>query len=361
MDFLLGADYSRRLSIVDDAEPSDITNTTTTEPKTMQDMSAVELSEEALDWVKWFWHWLPTLIRPLAVLIIGMLLIRCLTSCLEKWLSRVKVPKISNSKSIEFDDSDAEDSEGSRADSSGSYFSKGQGIDPTILKFFLNFVSVGLKLVLLMAVASLMGIQLMGLAGVFAAAGLGVGLALQNPLADMARGVMLIMFKPFKVGEYITLSNEEQCSGYVTEVGLFNTVIRTTDNAIHIVPNRDVGTLANISNLGTKRIDVPFMISNDEDYLKVKALVLQAAAQEMLCLRQPAPSVLLTSFGAEGVEVTLRAWIKSPSFEDYPPAILERIKLMFDAQRIKIPRNVEVDPPPGDGSPAIGHRTPRYI
>mmetsp|Transcript_46309 Transcript_46309/g.123795 ORF Transcript_46309/g.123795 Transcript_46309/m.123795 type:complete len:214 (+) Transcript_46309:3-644(+) len=213
-----------------------------------------------------------------------------------------------------------------------------------------------------MAVASLMGIQLFGLVGVFATMGIGVGLALQGVLEDIARGIMLIMFKPFKVGEYIELSDEASCSGWVTEVGLLHTIMRTTDNSIHIVPNRKISTLANMSSLGTKRIDVLFMISNDEDYLKVKALLLQAAAQELLCLKQPPPTVLLTGMGEDGVEVTLRAWIKSPSFEDYPPSIRERVKLTFDAQRIKIPRNCEVDPAAGDASPQRGgHRTPRYI
>jgi len=296
MDFLLGAG---------DAEPSG-TNTTTTEPKTMADMSAGELSEEAWEWFRWLWHWLPTLVRPLAVLIVGLLLIKCFTSCLDKWLSRVKLPKvIGNSKSGEIDDSD-EDSD----DSQQSYFPKGRGIDPTILKFFVSFVSVGLKVVLFMAVASLMGIQLFGLVGVFATMGIGVGLALQGVLEDIARGIMLIMFKPFKVGEYIELSDEASCSGWVTEVGLLHTIMRTTDNSIHIVPNRKISTLANMSSLGTKRIDVLFMISNDEDYLKVKALLLQAAAQELLCLKQPPPTVLLTGMGEDGVEVTLRAWIK---------------------------------------------------
>lgn len=209
-------------------------------------------------------------------------------------------------------------------------------MDEMLIKFLGNIVYTILLLVVVMAALDHLGIRTTSLLAVFGAAGLAIGLALKDSLANFSSGVMIILFRPFKVGDFIEAGG---ATGVVEEVRMFATIMRSGDNREIIVPNGQIygGTIVNYSAKATRRIDLVFGIGYDDDIAKAKQIMEDIMKQDERILEDPAPAVALGELADSSVNFNVRPWVKS---EDYWPVradLLEKIKLAFDANGISIP------------------------
>ncbi len=209
-------------------------------------------------------------------------------------------------------------------------------VDPTLVGFACSVANIGLKALLLISVASMIGIQTTSFIAVLGAAGLAIGLSLQGSLGNLAGGVMLLSFRPFRVGDFI---EAQGVSGTVSEIQIFNTVIRTADNKTIIVPNGAMsnGIITNYSLQETRRVDMSFGIGYDDDIRKARGVLNDLIVREPRILDDPAPLVAVGSLGDSSVNFTLRAWVKSADYWGVFFDMQERVKLAFDEAGISIP------------------------
>jgi len=210
------------------------------------------------------------------------------------------------------------------------------GMDGMLIDFFGNIVYTVLLLAVVMAALDHVGIQTTSLLAVFGAAGLAIGLALKDSLGNFSSGVMLILFRPFKVGDFIEAGG---VSGVVEQVRMFATVMRTGDNREIIVPNSQIygGTITNYSARETRRIDLVFGIGYNDDIAKTKQIIEDIMRQDERILADPAPSIALGELGDNSVNFNVRPWVKSADYWPVRADLLEKVKLAFDANGISIP------------------------
>lgn len=209
-------------------------------------------------------------------------------------------------------------------------------VEATLAGFLRNLANIGLKALLLLSVASMIGIETTSFIAVLAAAGLAIGLALQGSLANFAGGVLILLFRPFKVGEVI---DAQGFLGSVKEIQIFHTIIKTFDNRTIIVPNGALSNdnITNLSREETRRAEWTFGVSYDDDIRKVKDIILEQIKTDERVLAEPAPTVVLAEFGDNSVNFMARAWVKA---DDLWPVVWEtneRVKEAFDAAGISIP------------------------
>ena len=209
-------------------------------------------------------------------------------------------------------------------------------MDDMLIQFLGNIVYTVLLLVVVMAALDHIGIQTTSLLAVFGAAGLAIGLALKDSLGNFSSGVMLILFRPFKVGDFIEAGGE---SGVVEEVRMFATILRTGDNREVIIPNSQIygGTIVNYSANETRRIDLVFGIGYDDDIAKAKQTLESIMQQDERILSYPAPAVAVGELADSSVNFNVRPWVKSTDYWPVRADMLEKVKLAFDANGISIP------------------------
>jgi small conductance mechanosensitive channel len=209
-------------------------------------------------------------------------------------------------------------------------------VDITLQNFLINIISVSLKLLLIIAVISKLGIDTTAIAAALAAAGLGVGLALQGALSNLAGGVLIIVFKPFKIGDLVDAHNE---IGVVKDINIFTTQIVTPDNKRVIIPN---GTLAN-SNIinysaeGKLRVDLTIGVGYDEDIKQTKGVLLDVLKQHSKVLSDPNPTVDVEELAESSVNFAVRPWCKVEDYWTVYFGITENCKLALDKAGIEIP------------------------
>jgi small conductance mechanosensitive channel len=210
------------------------------------------------------------------------------------------------------------------------------GTEPTLARFLRSLVSIGLKALLFISVASMIGVETTSFIAILGAAGLAVGLALQGTLANFAGGVLVLMFRPFKVGDYI---EAQGVAGTVHSIQIFNTVINTPDNKRIIVPNGAIsnGIITNYSTEPTRRVDLVFGIGYGDDIAKAKQVITDVLAAEDRLLAEPAPLIVVGNLGANSVDLTVRVWVNSADYWGVNFALTEQVKLAFDAAGISIP------------------------
>ena len=186
-------------------------------------------------------------------------------------------------------------------------------LDNAAATFVISIITVVLYVVLVIVVASSLGISTAGIIAAFSAIALAIALALQDSLASLANGVIIIFTKPFKKGDQIVINSIE---GYVQDIRLFNTKILTTNNEEVIIPNSDVlsETLINESNMPLRRVELSFYISYAADADNVRALITDRLAASENIINTPAPSVGLDSFGESTVKCTAYAWAPTESY-----------------------------------------------
>ncbi len=209
-------------------------------------------------------------------------------------------------------------------------------MDDILVSFLGNIIyGIGLAFVIIAALSNL-GIETTSLAAVIAAAGLAIGLALQGSLSNFAAGVMIIAFRPFKKGDFVEVAGT---AGTVTEVSIFNTILRTPDNKTIIVPNGNITSdnIINYSANDTRRVDMKFGIGYDDDLLKAKTLLGEILAADERILKDPEPVVAVAELGDSSVNFVVRPWVKSADYWAVNFDLHEKVKLAFDAAGISIP------------------------
>lgn len=210
------------------------------------------------------------------------------------------------------------------------------GIEPTVISFTANLSYYGMIVVVLLVVLAQLGIQTTSLVAVLGATGLAIGLALQGSLANFAAGILIVIFRPFRVGDWIHIGD---ISGFVEEIQLFTTAIRTLDNKTAIVPNSSL-TADNIVNYSTKgilRIDLVIGVAYEEDVDRVKQVLMDVLQANERVLSEPAPMVGLLELADSSVNFAVRPWVKTEDYWNVYFTTMENIKKRLDAEGITIP------------------------
>ena len=212
-------------------------------------------------------------------------------------------------------------------------------MDKSLQDFLGSLIGIMLKVLIIMSVMQMIGVAVTSFIAILGAAGLAIGMALQGTLQNFAGGVIILLLKPFKVGDFI---EQGSISGTVTSIQIFNTVLSTPDNKVVIVPNSQLATnsLINYTKSEVRRVDVSVGIRYDESINKVRKLLLDLASAYPEVLKEPAvPVVHVTSMGESSVNLQLRLWAKT---EDYWPlyfSLNQAVLDEFSKQDIKTPFN----------------------
>jgi small conductance mechanosensitive channel len=209
-------------------------------------------------------------------------------------------------------------------------------VDATLVRFTRSIVYILLLAVVIMAAISNLGIETTSFVALLGAMGLAVGLALQGSFANVGAAVLIILFRPFKVGDLIQAAGT---LGTVEEVSMFSTRLGTLDGKTIIIPNTAVigGTITNFSLKATKRVDLTFGIGYDDDLRAAKRLLETIAADDPLVLADPAPLVAVAELGDNSVNFTYRVWVNTVDYWTVYFGTIENVKLAFDDNGISIP------------------------
>ncbi len=209
-------------------------------------------------------------------------------------------------------------------------------VDPMLVSFLGNIVKMALLAVVVLAALEQLGVNTTSAMAILGAAGLAVGLALKDSLSSFAAGVMLIIFRPFKLGDFVEVGG---ISGVVEDIRIFHTVLKTGDNREITMPNAQIysGTIINYSARDTRRIDLVIGIGYADDMKKAQALIKQVLDEEPTLLKDPEPAIMLLELGESSVDFAVRPWVKSGDYWTTRAALLENIKTAFDREGINIP------------------------
>ncbi|WP_424987406.1 mechanosensitive ion channel family protein [Microbulbifer sp. S227A] len=209
-------------------------------------------------------------------------------------------------------------------------------IDKTLGNFAASMVRWIVLLMVLVAVLGIFGIQATSLVAMLGAATLAIGLALQGTLSDLAAGFMLILFRPYKLGQYVDVAGT---SGTVVDLNLFFTELATPDNVQIIIPNGQAwgAIIRNFSHHDTRRVDMVFGIDYGDDAGKAMQIILDQVTADSRVLKDPEPWVRVTNLGDSSVDLTTRIWCNSADYWDLKFQMTRNVKEAFDAQGISIP------------------------
>ena len=209
-------------------------------------------------------------------------------------------------------------------------------IDTTLVEFAESLIYFILLLMVVLASLNALGINTTSFIAVFGAASLAIGLALQGSLANVGAAVLIIIFRPFKVGDFVEAGG---AVGTVEDVNLFSTIIAPVDNRTIIVPNASIigGNITNFSQKTQRRVDLTFGIGYDDDLKLAKETLLEIINADSRVLKDPAPFVAVGELGDNSVNFTFRAWVETADYWDVHFAMIEKVKLTFDEKGISFP------------------------
>ncbi len=241
----------------------------------------------------------PKVLMGLATLVIGMLVVRLIVKLISKTMVKSKV-------------------------------------DESLQGFLTNIISLLLRVLVLVSVASMLGIKMTSFIAILSAMAFAVGLALQGSLANFAGGVLIILFKPFKVGDYVEAQGHQ---GVISTVQIFHTVMKTVDNKTIIIPNGPLsnGNITNYTSENLRRVDFSFGIGYNDDLKKAKEIIMRIVGSEDKILKSPAPFARLGELGDSSVNITVRVWAKTSDYWDVYFDMMEAVKASFDSNKISIP------------------------
>lgn len=249
--------------------------------------------------IAWVWTALPNLITAILILIIGLWVVRFINRMVR------------------------------------GFFAK-KDYDLTLETFLQSFISIALKIVLFVLVITQLGVQSSSLIAIIGAAGLAIGLALQGSLSNFAGGVLILLFKPFKVGDFISAQGVD---GTVKEITIFYTKLTTFGNQIAIVPNGQLSNdnVINYNAMPTRRDKINVGIGYTSNIKIAKEILLQICADNENILKEPAPEVYVDGLGDSSVDLTLRFWAENSVFWGAHFHVIEETKKRFDEAEIEIP------------------------
>lgn len=241
----------------------------------------------------------PGVIAAIATLVIGWIIARILTSVVRRLMTRANV-------------------------------------DPTLVGFTGNLTYLALMTMIVIAALGKLGVQTASFVVVVGAAGLAIGFALQGSLANFAAGVLLMIFRPFKAGDYVEAGG---VGGSVEKIQVFATTLKTPDNKVVVVPNSAVtgGTITNYSAKDTRRVDLTFGIGYGDDVKKAKSILTDILAKDERVLKDPPPTIAVAELADSSVNIAVRPWVSTADYWNVYFDITEAVKLEFDAQGITIP------------------------
>lgn len=198
--------------------------------------------------------------------------------------------------------------------------------NPSVQSFLSSLLDVVMLIILIVMIISIFGIDTSSFIALFASAGVAVGMALSGTLQNFAGGVIILLFRPYKVGDYIEAQGQ---SGTVKEIQIFNTVLQTPDNKIILVPNGPISTgiVNNYSREQLRRVDFTFSISYGDDYNKAKAVLEKLIAADSRILKDPAPFIALGCLNSSSIDVTVRVWVNQA---DYWSVFFEMNKTVYE-------------------------------
>ncbi len=276
--------------------------------KTSQDIQSVvtekvglvhEYSEKFLDWLKVF---VPNLIFAILVLFLGLWLI--------KKISRLAVKQMER-----------------------------RDIEVSLRTFFKSLIGIGLKIILFILVAGMLGVQTASFVAILGAAGLAIGLALQGSLSNFAGGVLILIFKPYKVGDFIETLNQK---GKVKEIQIFNTILETPEYKTIILPNGPVSNsfIVNHTKNGILRVDIDLKIDKEHPIDMVKELLNRHALKDSRIVSNPVARLFFSDYCNGGYIISIRLFTKTDDHQDLRSDMLEVIKTTFDNHQINGPKEV---------------------
>lgn len=249
--------------------------------------------------VDWFWDFIPNLILAVFILVIGWWIVRFINRMVRRFFEK-------------------------------------KDYDETLESFLQSFISIALKVLLFVVVVTQLGVKSSSLVAMVGAAGLAIGLALQGSLANFAGGVLILVFKPFKVGDWISAQGVD---GAVKEISIFSTKLNTFGNQLAIIPNGQLsnGNIINYNAEPIRRDNYIVGISYGSNIKHAKDILLQICMDNGAVLRDPEPQVFVGELGDSSVNLTLRWWAMNEDFWEAKFYITEQSKLRFDAAGIEIP------------------------
>mgnify|MGYP001822898695 CR=1 FL=1 len=211
-----------------------------------------------------------------------------------------------------------------------------RGFDEGLKKFLLNLLGWVLKVLLVLAILANLGIETTSFAAILAATGLAIGMALAGSLGNFAGGVMLMIFKPFKIGDLIEAQGE---IGVVKEIEIFTTKLIGLSNKLIIIPNGSLsnGTILNYSEQGTRQVRITIGVSYDADIKQTKDVLMKVLTDQKLVLADPAPSVDVEALGDSSVDFAVRPWANTDDYWRVYFDTLEQAKIALDGAGIEIP------------------------
>lgn len=209
-------------------------------------------------------------------------------------------------------------------------------LDVMLVDFMAAVANAVLVLFVIIAALDKLGVDTTSFVALIGAAGLAIGLSLRSSLQNFASGVMLIMFRPFKVGDFVDAGG---VSGVVEKISIFHTIMRTGDNREVIVPNGSIydGTITNFSARDTRRIDLVFGIGYDSDLRKAKQLLIEILEADERILKDPAPLVAVSELADSSVNFNVRPWVNTSDYWAVLYDVTEKVKITFDENNISIP------------------------
>lgn len=188
-----------------------------------------------------------------------------------------------------------------------------RGVEISLQRFFYNMIKVVLYICLVLTIIGVLGIDTTSLIAMFASASLAIGMALSGTMQNFAGGVMILLLRPYRIGDYIEAQGQ---AGTIKEISLFNTVITTVDNKIIYVPNSTISTgiINNYSQAATRRVDWNISISYGDDVEVARLVLMQMMTEDKRVKQDPAPVVYLTSLGSDAVHISARAWVDNADY-----------------------------------------------
>ena len=220
------------------------------------------------------------------------------------------------------------------------------GVDATLSAFIMNMINILLMVVVVLAAVTELGVNTTSFIAILGAAGLAIGLSLQGILGNIGSGVILILFRPFQVGDTISAAGE---TGTVESITLFNTVLLTPDNKVILAPNSAVaaGNIVNFSKQEERRVDFVFGIGYDDDLKLAKATLQEIIDADDRILKDPASFIGVGELGDSSVNFTVRVWVKAADYWGVYFDTNEKVKLTFDEKGISMPypqMDIHLDP-----------------
>jgi small conductance mechanosensitive channel len=210
-----------------------------------------------------------------------------------------------------------------------------RGVDPSVQSFTGSLVNVTLIVLLIVSIIGVLGIQTTSFAALLASAGVAVGMALSGNLSNFAGGILILLFKPFRVGDFITAQG---VSGTVVEIQIFHTILSAPDNIRQYIPNGSLssGVVTNY-NVDKRRVEWIFGVDYGEDYDRVKAVIGKLLAKDSRLLSDPEPFIALHALDSSSVNIVVRAWVGGPDYWDVYFDINKEVYATFNAEGINFP------------------------